>query len=123
MDHLLESLRSILTPVHDLATVYLAAPPPSEIRPSVEVDRRWRALAGELRAQGADEPTLKAVEPALRSAAIARVAVAVFARDGHVLHTQRLPGWVGADRANFGAPAHVLPLLGWLQSQIPYVLV
>jgi hypothetical protein len=117
------ALRGVLTPMHDVATVYFAAPPPAEIRPVAEAHRRWRALANQLRAQGADEPTLRSIGSPVRAAAALRCGVAVFAHSGRVVYTQTLPGWSGGDVATFGAPAPVAPLLEWVQAQVPYVVV
>jgi hypothetical protein len=122
-DRVMPALRSVLTPMHDVATVYLAAPRPSEIRPVVEADRRWRALANQLRMQGVDEPTLRAIGSPVRAAAALRCGVAVLAHSGRVVYTHVLPGWAGRDSATFGAPAPVAALLDWVQAQVPYVVV
>jgi hypothetical protein len=122
-DRTLAMVRGLVTPLDDTLSVYLAAPPPSEVRPVTDTDRRWRALEDRMRARGVDEPTLHAIWTPARAAAAVRCGVAVFARHGQVVYTQRLPGWTGQDLATYGAPAHVVPLLEWLRTLVPYVVV
>jgi hypothetical protein len=117
------ALAHVVEPMHDVVSAYLSAPPGSQPRPVAEAERRWRPLIDRLRAEGADQQTLDAIWAPLRSSAAAHQGVAIFARDGRVLYAHRMPAGSVVDGARFAAPANVLPLLGWLQTLVPYVLV
>jgi hypothetical protein len=81
---------------------------------------RWSVLADSLRRQGADDETVAVLGDAL-GAREGEHGMA-FARNGELLSLVSTPGAVGEDRALFGAPAHLVPLLQWQQDHPPYVL-
>src|SRR5581483_1004930 len=120
---IIASLRRVVEPMHAVLSVYMAAPPMSGTRPVGDVEHRWLALADRARAQGIDERTLDAVWTPLRSAAAVGDGAAVFARDGRVLFDQRMPRGTVNEAVTVGAPARVVPLLAWLPSLVPYVVV
>ncbi len=122
-DRILTMVRGVVTPLDDTLSVHLAAPPRSELRPVAHAERRWRALGARMRERGVDDQTVNAIWTPVRSAAAIRTGVAVFARAGRVVYVQRMPDWDGTDLATFGAPAHVAPVLGWLRTLVPYVVV
>jgi hypothetical protein len=120
----MSEIRSLATATEARVSVYLdlwPADPAADA--SEDVDLRWRRLAAQLARQGADEGTLEAVGRDLTGQPATRAQYAIFARRGAVLHREVLPGLAGADRARFGAPAHVVPLLAFLQQHPPYVEV
>jgi hypothetical protein len=88
-----------------------------------EIALRWRALAGRLMDDGADEMTVRAIgaDAARRPAAPARYVG--FASQGSVRHSRVLPGTTGDDRARFGHAAELAPLLAFEQEHPPYVKV
>jgi hypothetical protein len=99
---------------------------------------RWRQLAGQLREQGADEPTLDAMGGVLealpddtgpKTASMppgmpSRPAgMAMFARDGVVALTVRLPSPPPRDVAVAAALPHPLPLAVQLGERVPWLRV
>src|SRR4051812_28662382 len=98
------AVRDLVRPVEPTVSVYLGSP---------DLDLRWRAMAARLAAQHADEDTLAAV--AERLAGCGPGEVALFASGGYVRLVQPLPGSPPLDRARFGVPASVIPLLDWYQ--------
>lgn len=75
------------------------------------VDSRWRELRGRLEADGADEPTLEAIDAAVGSdcGRPAPHGQAIFAAGGAVLVQEKLRAPTAADRATFGPLPDVLP--------------
>jgi hypothetical protein len=106
------AVRDLVRPVEPTVSVYLGSP---------DLDLRWRAMAARLAAQHADEDTLAAV--AERLAGCGPGEVALFASGGYVRLVQPLPGSPPLDRARFGVPASVIPLLDWYQRHPAYVAV
>jgi hypothetical protein len=122
------TLEVVLRPTEPVAAVYLGAAPDVANEYQLAWETRWRPLAARLREQGADEETVRALETALAAPAAARAArgsgqVAGFAREGKALAVVTLPGLSSPDLAEYGAPAHMLPLLRWAQERPAYVLV
>ncbi len=122
------TLEVVLRPTEPVAAVYLGAAPDVANEYQLAWETRWRPLAARLREQGADEETVRALEAAVAAPAAARAArgsgqVAGFAREGKALALVTLPGLAAADLAEYGAPAHMLPLLRWAQERPAYVLV
>lgn len=120
-------LEAVLRTGEPVAAVYLGAAPDVANEYQLAWTTRWRPLATALREQGADEPTVSALEAAVEVPATTRAVrgsgqMAAFAQDGQVLALVSLPDLSGPDLAHFGAPAHVLPLLTWKQERPPYVL-
>jgi hypothetical protein len=122
------TLDHVLRPVGPLASVFLGPAPEVANEYQLAWETRWRPLATTLRSEGADEPTVTALESAVSAAAASRAArgagqVAAFAQEGRVLAVVGLPGLAVADAARFAAPAHVVPMLAWAQDRPAYVLV
>lgn len=85
---------------------------------------RWRRLAGALEEQGAPDAAVDILAARFAAAQEAPAVLALFAAaDGTLVHEGQLHGVDMPDRAGFGAPAVVLPLLAWAQNRPPYVLV
>lgn len=122
------ALRDILGVPGPVATVYAGRAPEVAEEYQLEWSTRWRPIGEQLRRTGADEATLRALEAAVASLASARAAhamteVAAFAADGRVLGVYPAPGAQWSDWGRTGAPAHVLPLVQWVQERPPYVVV
>lgn len=120
-------LDAVLRPVQPAAAVFLGAPPDVANEYQLAWETRWAPLAAALRQQGAGEPDVSALEKVLAAPAMARAArgshqVAAFARAGQVVAAVATTGWNEPDRAAFGSPTHVVPLLQWQQEHPPYVL-
>jgi hypothetical protein len=120
----LTTARDLVHPLAPVASVYLglaAADPAADAEEDLLL--RWRAIESRLAAQGADRATIDAVGGLVARAVPDQGELAVFAAGGRVLLAQPIPGVSPFDRARFGAPADVVPLLAWLQRHPPYVLV
>lgn len=113
------AVRDLVRPVAPTVSVYLG---PRELNVR-EVDLRWRALAARLAAQHADGDTVTAVAQRLAGSEPGPDEIAVFASGGQVQLIQPLPGGPLLDRARFGVPASVVPLLDWYQRHPAYVSV
>jgi hypothetical protein len=85
---------------------------------------RWRALRAELEAQDAPGPTLRAVERAVEEELTERRSegLVIFAADGEVAFTDRLPDRPRADLARVSALPHVLPYLSARGERFPHVV-
>jgi peptide subunit release factor 1 (eRF1) len=116
--------RELVRPLTPVASVYLglaAADPVADAEEDLLL--RWRAIESRLAGQGADRATIDAVGSLVARAVPDQGELAVFAAGGRVLLAQPIRGGAPFDRARFGAPADVVPLLAWLQRHPPYVLV
>jgi hypothetical protein len=120
----LADIRELARPFDPVASVYLGLRS-AEPTPDTEEDLllRWRALAARLAAQGADAATIGAIGRHVADQPIWPTEYAVFAVDGAVRFAQALPGGPRMDRARFGAPAELIPLLAWRQRRPPFVVV
>ncbi len=120
---ILAALRRVVAPTGYIVSAYLSASAVGQPRPVADAEQRWRPIADRLAADGADEATLDAMWAPIRSAAAARMDIAVFARSGRILFAQRMPAGTVTDGAIYGAPARIRPVLRWLDTQVPYVVV
>lgn len=116
----LHDLLDVVRPARPVASVYMGH---SHVR---SWRARWTRLADQLRSDGAGPELVDTIGEVLRRAHLthpqARELVA-FAGDelpARVFHT---PGLRHLDLAWFSAPAHVLPLLAWLQERPRRVVV
>jgi hypothetical protein len=118
------SVRELTRPAGPVLSVYLGLEPAyPTLDTSEDLALRWRALAADLAARGADGGSLDAVAARLAEAGPSPGELALFAANGEILVAQPIPGGPRFDRARFGAPAAVIPLLSWLQRHPAYVAV
>jgi hypothetical protein len=118
------AIRDLVRPLDPVVSLYLGLRPPTPTADAAEdLMLRWRAIAGELVAQGAPHPTVEALARYLEPLTIYPTEVAVFASGDRVLLHHELPGGVAFDLARYAAPAQIAPLLSWLQRHPPYVAV
>lgn len=106
-----------------VASVYLGAPGVAAIDPAEDLDLRWRALATELAVTGAGRHTIEAIADDLADLAEHPRARAVFAAGSQILLARDIPDGLTVDRAAFGAPPMVAPLLAWRLRHPAYVEV
>jgi hypothetical protein len=120
----LSTVRDLVGPLEAVASVYLHRPQATPtVDTSEDLDLRWRSLGKELADQGIDQPTLDAIGHHLAELPVLATELAIFAAGGTVRLAQPIPGGARFDRARFGAPAEVVPLLAWLHRHPPYVAV
>jgi hypothetical protein len=123
--HGMTALVDVLRHGGRIASVYVGA---RSIEAGVEWEARWQALAAHLRSDGAAERIIEDLSHTIAQSSDIRAAagsteLAAFAgTDGQPL-LLRLPGLGQPDSAGYAGPAHVLPVLAWLQQRPPYVLV
>ncbi|MET8764311.1 hypothetical protein [Lentzea sp. NPDC004782] len=116
----LRDLIDVVRPARPVASVYLGSSPLRAYR------ARWLRLADQLRADGAGPDLVDTIGEVLQRARslhpTADTLVAFAGEDlpARVFHT---PGLRHLDLAWFSSPAHVLPVLGWLQDRPPRVAV
>ncbi|MET9225768.1 hypothetical protein [Lentzea sp. NPDC003310] len=116
----LRDLVDVVRPARPVASVYLGSSPLRAWR------ARWHRLADQLHSDGADPEVVDTVGEVLRRArstyptADTLVAFAGQELPPRVFHT---PGLRHLDLAWFSSPAHVLPLLAWVQDRPPRVAV
>ncbi len=84
---------------------------------------RWRAIRAEMAEQGADEPTLAALDECLATARPTGRVLVVFAAEGKLRHCVELEDCGAPDGGWFGPLPHGLPWLRWQQERLPYVVV
>jgi hypothetical protein len=106
------------------ASVYLATDR-ADPEAAHAIELRWRELRGRLEADGADEPTLEAIDAAVGSdrGRPSPHGQAIFAAGGSVLLQEELPVPNVLDRAAFGHLPDVLPLLAQAPDFPSYLLV
>jgi hypothetical protein len=104
-----------------VASVYLGLEPETPTRNPEQL--RLRSALGKLADQGADGATIEAVRAWADEITPYPGELAVFAAGGQVRLAQSLPGHVRTDRVFFGAPAHLVPLMRWLQEHPAYAVV
>ncbi|WP_320066263.1 Vms1/Ankzf1 family peptidyl-tRNA hydrolase [Micromonospora sp. RTGN7] len=105
-------------------SVYLDASRDTEdARPAL--DLRWRALKGELLEQGADAPTVDAVERVVRGhdPMPGDYGIAVFATGGRAVLTEYLSAPPLRDLATVSELPHTMPLLAQRGEQVAWVRV
>lgn len=116
----MRDLVDVVRPARPVASVYLGSSPLRAWR------ARWHRLADQLNSDGADPEVVEVIGEVLRRARSTYLAadtlVAFAGRElpPRVFHT---PGLRHLDLAWFSSPAHVLPLLAWLQERPPRVAV
>jgi hypothetical protein len=116
----LSDVVDVVRPARPVASVYLGSSPLRAWR------TRWHRLADQLRCDGAGADVVAAVGEVLQRArslypaADTLVAFAGEELPPRVFHT---PGLRHLDLAWFSSPAHVLPVLAWLQDRPPRVAV
>lgn len=116
----LRDLLDVVRPARPVASVYLGSSPLRAWR------ARWHRLADQLRSDGAGADVVAAIGEVLQRArslypsADTLVAFAGEELPPRVFHT---PGLRHLDLAWFSSPAHVLPVLAWLQERPPRVAV
>ncbi|WP_434740178.1 Vms1/Ankzf1 family peptidyl-tRNA hydrolase [Micromonospora sp. SH-82] len=119
---------SFLRPLYDRpgpwCSVYLDASRDTEdSRPAL--DLRWRALRGELIAQGADEATVDAVDQVVRghTPMAGDYGIAVFATRGRVVLSEYLSAPPLRDIAAVADLPHTMPLVAQRGEQISWVRI
>jgi Bacterial archaeo-eukaryotic release factor family 2 len=120
----LAAVRHLAEPPTPVVSVYLgltAADPSADAEEDLLL--RWRSIESRLARQGADQATVDVVSSVVARTAPEHTELAVFAAAGRVSLAQPIPGGSPFDRARFGAPAHVVPLLDWLRHHPAYVMV
>lgn len=116
--------RSLAIDTEASVSVYMGLRPADPLADAAEdLNLRWRNLATQLSTQGADDASIAAVWRELERQPVSPARFAVVASHGSVLFGQRLPDADGVDLARFGAPAHVAPLIEYVQRHPPYVKV
>jgi hypothetical protein len=114
----------LVRPLGPAASVYIGGPAPGvNVDGAEDLDLRWRAIAADLHAQGADAPTVDVVRDNVVGMLEHPREAVVFAAAGQVLLAMDLPGAVERDRAVFAAPPVVAPAVGWLQRRPAFVEV
>jgi hypothetical protein len=117
-----DDIRTIVRPLAPAATVYLGM-----AHPWCDHEEDWtlrsRAVLGRLGELSAPLSTVEAVRACLDPAVGPPTEVAIGVSGTSGLFRQPIPGWSRRDRCDYGTPAHVLPLLAWLQRHPPYVEV
>lgn len=120
------ALTAVLRPTGGVASVYVGG---VVSQTADEWSARWHALVVRLRRDGAPEPIVDAIHERIAQAPVSAghpVELALFASDGTndgLSPVFVLPGFDQPDWAGYGGPAHVVPILNWLQQRPPYVLV
>ncbi|MFI0374500.1 Vms1/Ankzf1 family peptidyl-tRNA hydrolase [Actinomadura sp. 1N219] len=91
---------------------------------SKAVELRWRALRADLEAQHAPKGMLHAIGQTIDEETRARRSegLVIFAADGEVAHTERLPGPPRTPRATLGPLPDVLPYLAERGEKFPHLL-
>ncbi|MEU5567260.1 Vms1/Ankzf1 family peptidyl-tRNA hydrolase [Micromonospora musae] len=119
---------SFLRPLYDRpgpwCSVYLdASADTHDAHPAL--DLRWRALQGQLVEQGADEPTVAALDRVIRGhdPVAGDYGLAVFATRGRVVLTEYLSAPPLRDLAAYAPLPHVMPLLAQRGEQVAWVRV
>lgn len=109
----LPDLIDVARPARPVASVYTGTSP---LRPW---RARWTRLADDLRSDGADPAIVDALGTALRRGHAAHPGgtLVAFAGDELAPRVFHAPGLHHLDLAWFSAPAHVLPLLAWVQER------
>jgi Bacterial archaeo-eukaryotic release factor family 2 len=119
-----DAVRDLVSSREPVASVYVGLRPRYPTLDTTEdLELRWRALEVRLTDQGADEPTRTAVTERLAATEPMPIELALFAAGGRLLLDQPIPGGAPFDRADYAAPAAVVPLLDWWQRHPAYVAV
>lgn len=119
---------SFLRPLYDhpgpWCSVYLDASMDTEDAHAA-LDLRWRGLQRQLAEQGADEPTITALDRVVRGhdPMAGDYGIAVFAGQGRVALSEYLSAPPLRDLAAYGPLPHVMPLLAQRGEQVAWVRV
>ncbi|MEV0663640.1 Vms1/Ankzf1 family peptidyl-tRNA hydrolase [Actinomadura luteofluorescens] len=91
---------------------------------SKAAELRWRALRSELEARNTPDATLRAIEQTIQDDMALRRSegIVIFAADGEVVHTERLPGPPRGTRATLAPLPDVLPYLAERGERFPHLL-
>jgi hypothetical protein len=118
------SLKGLYEHSGPFASVYLDTQR-TDAQAAQAIELRWRQLRRQLAADGADEPTLRALDGAVGSdrGLPAPKGQAIFASNGEIVLTEELRIPPAADQACFTRLPHVLPLLAQWEDFPPYLLV
>jgi hypothetical protein len=116
-------LRELLRDTGSSASVYLAAASSEAGDTSEQLALRRRAIVGRLSQQRADDLTVDAVDRQHASLPSYQSELGLIAASGLVRVFSKLPGGVPQDRARFGTPAMLGPLLRWIQNHPPHLVV
>jgi hypothetical protein len=118
-----EKMKDLVRPFDPIASVYLGATPTTAGADAlIDFDLRLRAIANRLADEAATPSTMDAVRGYLAERG-RHHPTALFVAGDRVLLAQEAPGAGWTDLAVHAAPAHLLPLLGWLEAHPPYVEV
>lgn len=91
---------------------------------SKAAELRWRALRSELEAQSTPDATLRAIDETVQEDMALRRSegIVIFAADGAVVHSERLPGPPRSTRATLAPLPDVLPYLVERGERFPHLL-
>ncbi len=109
-------LADLVRPVETMASVYIGLD-------SHDLPVRWRRLETSLLAQGAPKVTVEIMDQFVRGMPLQPKELAVFAAGDRLLWYLDTGGTIRVDRAEFGAPPLVLPLLELLGRRPAHVRV
>jgi hypothetical protein len=112
------AIRNLVDPPDRTVSVYLGRRPAT-----VDPDLRIRQVERMLSSRGADDTTTATVLTEVGRLTNEAAGCAVLAADGRIRLAHPTPAVVRADRVRVGAPAHVLPLVAWLQRHPAYLTV
>lgn len=84
---------------------------------------RWKSARRGLAEQGAPEPLLEEIEPIVPEAHAEGACLAVIADAERILHVEHGTPLGPTDEARWAPLPRLLPIVGWRQSQPPYVVV
>jgi len=120
----LSYLRPIYAQPGPWASVYLDASR-NDANGEREVALRWQALAEQLEAMGADQPTIDIIGDTLTNYPTqeGRYGLAAFARAGRVALVEPMNAPPAADEATYSELPHAMPLVAFRGEDIPYVRV
>lgn len=118
------SLKGLYEHPGPFASVYLDTQR-TDAQAAEAIELRWRQLRRQLARDGADEPTLRALDGAVGSdrGLPAPKGQAIFASHGEILLLEELRIPPAADQVCFARLPHVLPLLAQWEDFPPYLLV
>jgi hypothetical protein len=86
-------------------------------------ETRWRTVRGDLADDGVPEPVLEAIDPLVPEAHLEGACLAVIADRSGILHVEHGTAVGPNDEASWASVPRLLPLVGWRQSEPPYVVV
>ena len=84
---------------------------------------RWKTIRGDLPGKEIPEAVLARIDELVPEAHLEGDSLAVIADAKQILHVEHGPAITSNDEATWGPVPRVLPIIGWRQSQPPYVVV